>query len=74
MKFAIFDNISDAQFKIDTIDNLSLFTNSNTYAIITSCKHPNLDKWAIPVISEVEKYFENTVDTLDNTWIYYINK
>ena len=71
MKYMIYDSLTDFENKNIEITASGVCGSASKYADAQSCKHPTLDKWAMPVLNYSEQFFnqDDLVDTLSSDWV-----
>lgn len=76
MKYMIYESIVDFENKNIEITASRVCGSAIKYADAQSCKHPTLDKWAMPVLNYSEQFFnqDDLVDTLSSDWVPQPNK
>lgn len=74
--YKIFESEKDFIAKNNEIIKQDICGNAKTYADINQCKHPKLNKWAMPVLPYVIDFFnENELDEmLTSDWQIEIKK
>lgn len=76
MKYKIFTSAKEFEAKNTEIFESGVCGNAKEYADIASCKHPQLDQWAMPVLEYAESFFEG--ETLSNSlgqdWFVKLSK
>lgn len=76
MKYKIYTNEKEFEEKNTEIFESGVCGNAKEYVDIASCKHPQLDQWAMPVLEYVESFFEG--ETLSNNlgqdWFVKLSK
>lgn len=68
IKYCIFYSLIEFQEKNNEIISYGLYSKCLEYCNHVFCKHPKENKWAMPVLPEVEKYFEDTISKLSDDW------
>jgi hypothetical protein len=74
--YQIFESEKAFIAKNDEIVATGLCGNSTTYANVNQCKHPKLNKWAMPVLPYVAHFFNENelVSSLTSDWQIVIKK
>lgn len=76
MKYMIYNNFTDFESKNIEIIASGVCGNALQYANINTCKHPQLNLWAMPVLPYVNLFFNENelINQLSNDWFLNIKK
>jgi len=76
MKYKIFTSAQEFEEKNTEIFESGVCGNAKEYSDIASCKHPQLDQWAMPVLEYAEQFFNSNelIKSLSSDWIVKTNK
>ena len=76
MKYKIFTSAQEFEEKNTEIFESGVCGNAKEYSDIASCKHPQLDQWAMPVLEYAEPFFDANELSLElsGDWITPLKK